>query len=213
MSQWTQIPAMDRFWDVRVVSDRNYIVTIFIYIILSLSSENLPIRMHRKKPAICGLCAYWDVSSTHLDLLNPKVSGDLTESTLKIILCGVLCTYLIKSWPETGSPYCTKNWSKTRKSHFNRLLHIPIGPKDFFECSSWHASEKCLLKTFFILWRLIRYFPILNANLKNTFQKPKTGLFIRNFGNAVQLISNYQKCADLFIFNLTIFNKLVLNLW
>ena len=41
MSQWTQRPTMDRLWDIRHASDENYIVNIFIYIILSLSSKNL----------------------------------------------------------------------------------------------------------------------------------------------------------------------------
>ena len=48
MSRWAQRPAMDRFWDIRDASDENYIVNTFIYILSSLSSKNLPIRMCRK---------------------------------------------------------------------------------------------------------------------------------------------------------------------
>ena len=48
MTQWAQRPAMDRFRDIRAASDENYIVNIFIYIMSSLSSKNLPIRMCRK---------------------------------------------------------------------------------------------------------------------------------------------------------------------
>ena len=56
MSQWTQRPAMDRFWDIWHASDQNYVVNIFIYIctISSLSSKNLSIIMCRKNQPFLG---------------------------------------------------------------------------------------------------------------------------------------------------------------
>ena len=54
MSQWAQRPAIDRFRDMRAASDENYIVNIFIYIILTLSSKNLPIRMCRQNQPFLG---------------------------------------------------------------------------------------------------------------------------------------------------------------
>ena len=54
MSQWAQRPAMDRFRDIRAQSDENYMVNIFIYIILTLSSKTLPIRMSRKNQPFLG---------------------------------------------------------------------------------------------------------------------------------------------------------------
>ena len=54
MCQWAQRPAIDRFWDIRAASDENYIVNVFIYIILPLSSKNLPIRMCRKNQPFLG---------------------------------------------------------------------------------------------------------------------------------------------------------------
>ena len=54
MFPWAQRPAMDRFPDIRAASDENYIVNIFIYIMSSLSSKNLPIRMCRKNQSFLG---------------------------------------------------------------------------------------------------------------------------------------------------------------
>ena len=54
MSQWAQRSAMDRFRDIRATSDENYMVNIFIYIMLYLSSKNLPIRMCRKNQPFLG---------------------------------------------------------------------------------------------------------------------------------------------------------------
>ena len=54
MSQWAQSSAMDRFWDIRDGSDENYIFNILIYIILSLSSKNLPMRKFRKNQPFLG---------------------------------------------------------------------------------------------------------------------------------------------------------------
>ena len=58
MSQWTQRPAMnifwDSFWDIRVVtvvSDGNYIANIFIYIILS-PGRNYTIFYGKKEMAL-----------------------------------------------------------------------------------------------------------------------------------------------------------------
>ena len=56
MSQWAQRPAMDRFWDLQDASNKNYIINIFIYIILSLSSNNLPIRPCKKTSYFWALC-------------------------------------------------------------------------------------------------------------------------------------------------------------
>ena len=54
MSQWAQRPAMNRLCDIPAASDENYIVNIFIYIMSSLSSKNLPIRMCRKNQPFLG---------------------------------------------------------------------------------------------------------------------------------------------------------------
>ena len=42
MSQWAQRPAMDRFWDIRDASNENYIINIFIYIILPYHLKIFP---------------------------------------------------------------------------------------------------------------------------------------------------------------------------
>ena len=54
MSQCVQRPDMDRFRDIRATSDENYIDNIFIYIILTLSSENLPMRISRQNHQFLG---------------------------------------------------------------------------------------------------------------------------------------------------------------
>ena len=54
MSQYAQRPAMDRFREIRAANDENYIVNIFIYIMSSLSSKNLPIRICRKNQPFLG---------------------------------------------------------------------------------------------------------------------------------------------------------------
>ena len=54
MPQWAQRPAMHRFQDIRNASDEDYIVNICIYIISSLSSKNLPIRMCRQNQSFLG---------------------------------------------------------------------------------------------------------------------------------------------------------------
>ena len=56
MSQWAQRPAMDRFLDGRAASDENYIVNIFICIMSSLSSKNLPIKFVEKTSHFWALC-------------------------------------------------------------------------------------------------------------------------------------------------------------
>ena len=86
MSHWAQRPAMDRLWDILDASDENYIVNIFIYIILPLTSKNLA--LCRKKSSISGICAHWDICYTHLKRPNPKVADDLTESSFPIVLWG-----------------------------------------------------------------------------------------------------------------------------
>ena len=45
---------MDRFRDIRAASDENYIVNIFIYIMSSLTSKYLPIRIFRKNQPFLG---------------------------------------------------------------------------------------------------------------------------------------------------------------
>ena len=54
MSQWAQRPAMDSFRDIRAARYENSLVNIFIYIMSSLPSKNLPIRMCRKNQSFLG---------------------------------------------------------------------------------------------------------------------------------------------------------------
>ena len=129
MSQWVRRPAMDRFWDIRDASDENYIVNIFIYIMSSLSSKNLSMRMCRKNQPFLGF-----VPIETFVLLVQKNQIRKFQTIWRKALSHSFCAWSFYLFQTKTCPNWTKSWSKMGNLHFpiSDLGIFLSAPQKFF---------------------------------------------------------------------------------